>query len=269
MGKIIAIASQKGGVGKTTTALNLGYCLTRFGSKVLLIDGDPQGGMSVSSNLAAQTNLGLLNLIKNTAKANEIVFTTRDKTMGVVGLGRLQPDDVLLLENEARTGNLGMLIQTLTKGYDYVLLDTPSGIGGLPAALLSIGSSVMMMINCRAISLKTIPLFLKLVKTIQGEHNPKLEFEGVVICMFDSKSAVERQILTQIKEAFPADAFFKTMIPYNEFYEKASLNSVPVALMPDGLKAARPYFELAMELKERETMKERGGEVDEQIVGLF
>jgi len=124
MGKIIAIASQKGGVGKTTTALNLGYCMTRFGSKVLLIDGDPQGGMSIASNLSTQTNLGLMNLVKNTAKANEIVLTTRDKTMGILGLGRLQPDDVLLLENEARTGNLGMLIRTLTKGYDYIIIDT-------------------------------------------------------------------------------------------------------------------------------------------------
>jgi len=85
----------------------------------------------------------------------------------------------------------------------------------------------------------------------------------------DEKSAVERQILGQIKEVFPADAFFKTMIPYNEYYESASLHSVPVALMPGGLQAARPFFELAMELKEKESKKKRGGEADEHIVGLF
>jgi chromosome partitioning protein len=269
MTKIIAIASQKGGVGKTTTTLNLGHSLTRFGSKVMLVDCDPQGGMTIASNLANQTNLGLMNLLKNDARPEEIIFTTRDKTMAVVGLGNLQPDDVLLLENEARGGTFGMLLKTIISGYDYVLIDSPSGVGSLTASLLSISDSVIITINCRVISLKTIPLFLKLLKTIKGEFNPKLELEGVAITMYDEKSRVEKQILGEIRKTFPPDAFFQTIIPYSEFYEMASLHAVPIALMPNGLQAARPYFELAMEIRERETKAKTGGHGDDEIMGLF
>jgi chromosome partitioning protein len=272
MGKIIAIASQKGGVGKTTTALNLGHSLSRFGSKVMLVDCDPQGGMTIASNLVGQTNLGLVNLLKNSVKAEDIIFSTRDKTMGVVGLGQLQPEDVLLLENEARNGTFGMLLQSLASGYDYIILDSPAGVGGLPASLLSISSSVIITINCRVISLKTIPLFLKLIKDIKSELNPKLELDGVVITMYDEKKALEKQILGEIKKAFPPHVFFQTVIPYSEHYELASLHAVPVALMPNGLQAARPYLEMAMELKEKETKAKTaktGGQGDSEIMGLF
>jgi chromosome partitioning protein len=271
MGKIITVASQKGGVGKTTTTLNLGFSLTRFNAKVMLVDGDPQGGMAIASNLVKQTDLGLVHLLKNTVKAEEIVFSTKDRTMGVVGLGNLQPEDVLFLEHEARNGTLGMLLQSLARGYDYVFIDAPSGVGGIPASLLSISDSVLIIVNCRALSLKTIPMFLKLVKEIKSLHNPRLELEGVIITMYNEKSNVEKQILGEIRKSFPPQAFFQTLIPYSEYYEEASLHSVPVALMPQGLKAARPYIEIAMELKEREARlkKNAGDRDDEEIMGLF
>jgi len=269
MGKIIAIASQKGGVGKTITALNLGHCMSRLGSKVMLIDGDPQGAMGITSNLSKKTELGLMNLLKNTAKPEDIIFTTKEKTMSVVWLGSLQPADVLLLEDEARNGTFGMLIRSLTEGYDYVIIDSPSGVGGIPASLLSISDGVILTLNCRAISLKTIPLFLRLTKSIQEPHNPKLALEGVLITMFDSKNEMEQQILAEIKKCLPADAFFKTMIPYDEYYEKASFHSVPIAMMPKGVQSARPFFELALELKEKELLVEKEEVGDEDIVGLF
>lgn len=269
MGKIITVASQKGGVGKTTSALNLGYCLSRYGSRVMLIDGDPQGGMAIASNLTRQTDKGLIHLMKNTATPDEIIVNTRDKTMSVVGLGIIHPTDVLLLENEARNGTLGMLLQSLTKGYDYIIIDAPAGVGALPASLLSISHSVILTINCRSISLKTLPLFLKLFKTIQQEHNNYLVFEGVLITMIDQRNEIEKQILGEIRKRFPADAFFKTMIPYDEFFERASLHSVPIALMPQGVQAAKPYFELALEIKAKELLTNQGGESDEAILGLF
>ncbi len=269
MGKIITIASQKGGVGKTTTALNLGHSLSRFGSRVLLIDGDPQGGMAIASNLSKQTKRGIITMLKESCPPQEIIFTTRDKTMGVVGLGETSPEDVLFLEKEARDGNFGMLIQSLTNGYDYTIIDAPAGVGSIPASLLNVSDSVILVINCRAISLKTIPIFLKLVKSIKEGHNPKLLFDGVVITMLDQRIGVEKQILQQIKSTFPEDAFFKTMIPFDEYFEKAGLYSVPVALMPGGMDAARPYVDLAMELKAKEAKTQKGDEEYEDIVGLF
>jgi len=271
MGKIITIASQKGGVGKTTTTLNLGFSLTRFGSKVMLIDGDPQGGMAIASNLIKQTQNGLIHLLKDEVKAEDVIFSTRDRTMGVVGLGNLQPDDVILLENEARSGTFGMLLQSLSKSYDYVLIDSPSGVGGIPASLLSVSDSVLIVVNCRVLALKTIPLLLRLIKSIKANHNSKLDLEGVVISMFNEKSKVEQQILGEIRKVFPPQAFFQSIVPFNEYFEEASMHSVPVALMPDGLKLARPYVEIAMELKEKDAKQKinRGGQGDEEIMGLF
>jgi chromosome partitioning protein len=268
MGRIITVASQKGGVGKTTTTLNLGYCLSRYGSRVMIIDGDPQGGMAIASNLIKQTDKGLINLLKNETKTEDIIIGTRDKTMSVVGLGSLTPADIILLESEARTGTFGMLLKSITSGYDYIIIDAPAGVGVLPASLLSISDSVILTVNCRAISLKTIPLFLKLIKTIKEEHNQQLAFEGVLVTMFAQRIETEKQILGEIRKRFPADAFFKTMIPYNELFERASLNSVPVAMMPQGIQAARPYFELALEIKDKELHGKEGAN-DENIVGLF
>jgi chromosome partitioning protein len=164
-----------------------------------------------------------------------------------------------------------MLLQSLAKEYDYMLIDAPSGVGGIPASLLSISDSVLIIVNCRVLSLKTIPLFLKLVKDIKAHHNSRLDLEGVVITMYNEKSNVEKQILGEIKKAFPPQAFFQALVPFNEYFEEASMHSVPVALMPDGLKVARPYVEIAMELKEKEAKQKinRGGQGDEEIMGLF
>jgi chromosome partitioning protein len=269
MSKIIAIASQKGGVGKTTTAFNLGHSLTRFGSKVMLIDCDPQGGMTIATNLSKQTKLGLIDLLKDSSNPEDIICITKDKTMAVLGLGTLQPEDVLLLENEARSGTFGMLLQSLTKDYDYAVLDSPSGVGALPASLLSISDSVIITINCRVISLKTIPLFLKLIKDIKKEHNKKLDLEGVLITMYDEKNPMEKQILGEIKKMFPKHVFFQTIIPYSEDYEMASLHSIPAAMLPNGLRTARHYFEMALEIREKEKKSKTGGQSDEKIMGLF
>jgi chromosome partitioning protein len=269
MGKIIVIASQKGGVGKTTTALNLGHSLTRFGSKVMLIDCDPQGGMAIASNLVKQTNLGIIDLIKETAKAEDIICATKDKTMGVVGLGNLQPEDVLLLENEAKNGTFGMLIKSLTKDFEYAILDSPSGLGTIPASLLGVSNSVIITISCRVISLRTIPMFLKLVKNIKKEHNKNLDLEGVLITMYNDKNSMEKHMLGEIKKSFSPHVFFQSIIPYSDDFEVASLHSIPVALLPNGLRTAKAYFELAMELKEKEKRPKTGGQGDEEIMGLF
>ena len=269
MEKIITIASQKGGVGKTTIALNLAYSLGRLGSRVLLIDGDPQGGIAIASNLRGETKLGLIDLMKNNCRPEEIMKATRDDSMRIVGIGQLEPEDVFILEEEARSGSLAMMIKSLTSGFDYIVIDSPAGVGGIVSSILSISHSAMMIVNCRSISLKTIPIFLKLMKEIKAKQNPSLEFEGVVINMLNRENGLENQILEQIRQSLPSDAIFRTIVPFDEYFEKASLHAVPVALMPKGLVAAKPFFELALELKVRENKVEAGEDDGEQIMGLF
>jgi chromosome partitioning protein len=269
MGRIIAIASQKGGVGKTTTALNLGFSLSRFHGRTLLIDADPQGGMGIASNLKKRTTLGLVNFLRNECKATDIIAVTRDQTMGVVGAGVIEPEDAIFLEEQAANGNLGKAIRILAGDHVYTIVDAPAGVGGLVSSLLSISDGVLLPVTCRNITVKTLPNFLKLIRSVQQKSNPSLRLEGVVITMKDDQSATQNEILDQMKLSFPPDVFFRTVIPMDEFFEQASMRAVPVAMISGGGEIARSYLDLAMELKERELQHKTGDESDEDTVGLF
>ncbi len=269
MNKIIVIASHKGGVGKTTTVLNLGFSLSQLGQKVLIIDSDPQGGIAIASNLKKRTTLGVINLLKNNARRKDVLIPTRDKTMSVVGMGAVDPEDVLLLEKEALRGNLGRAVQSLAKGYDYIIVDSPAGMGGLATALLTVSQGVIIPINCRSIVVKTIPGFLKLVNRVRDEFNPSLRIEGMLINMYNSNNPSETEIYNEMMEQFPPAVFFNTLIPYDERVEQASIKAIPVGLLPEASNIARAYIDLATEFKIREIQENRGGVVDEYAEGLF
>jgi chromosome partitioning protein len=269
MRRIITIASQKGGVGKTTTALNLGYNLSRLGGRVLIVDGDPQGGITIASNLKKRTTLGIVNVLKKECRPEDIVMTTRENTLSVAGIGAMEPEDVLFFEAEAVKGSLKKLLRDLSQEYSYVIVDAPAGIGGIVTSLLSASDSVIMVVHCRTLSLKTLPSFLKLIQWVQGNHNASLQFEGIIFNMMNGKNPYELQLYDETRKMFPEEAFFRTVVPYDDLFEQASTKSVPIAMIRGGKQPGRFYMELAMELKERELKREMGGDRDEDIEGLF
>lgn len=269
MRRIITIASQKGGVGKTTAALNMGYNLSRLGGRVLVVDCDPQGGIAVASNLKKRTSKGLVNVLRNECRPSEIVMTTRENTLAIAGIGSLEPEDALYFEAESAKGRLRDLLRELASDFSYVIIDAPAGVGAIVTALLSASDSVIMVTQCRTLSLKTLPAFLKLVHWIREKKNPSLHFEGIIINMIDSQNPYELQLYDEAQKMFPPDAFFRTTIPYDRSFEQASSKAVPVSLLKGGQDAARNYMDLAMELKERELRREIGGARDEDVEGLF
>ncbi|GBC61118.1 ParA family protein [Desulfonema ishimotonii] len=268
MGKIITVASHKGGVGKTTTALNIGFSLSRFGQKVLLVDSDPQGGMTIASNLKKRTTLGMVSLLRNDVKPQEVVIPTRDGKMGVLGSGISEPEDVFLFEREARKGTLGKMITAISEGYDYTFIDAPAGVSGVTAALLGISSSVLVPISCQILAVRTLPVFLKLLQKIRRKVNPGLLLEGVVVTMIDDGEA-GAEIFREIEENFPPSVLFGNMIPFDESFEIASMKSLPVGLLPGGEEAAQAYMDLAVEFKTREMNLNKKGTRDEDAEGLF
>lgn len=267
MGKMIIVASHKGGVGKTTTTLNLGFSLSRLGQRVLLIDSDPQGGMSTASNLKRRTTKGFANLLKADATVEQVLIPTKDKRMAVLGSGVVEPEDVFLFEREARKGTFGKMIGQMSEAYDYTLVDAPAGLGTITTALMSASSSVLVPVSCNSIAVRTLPMFLKLIQRIRAKFNPNLLLEGILITMSDGGASCN-EVFQEIQTHFPPSVLFETQIPYDEAYELASLKSIPVGMLTGGEESAQIYMNLAMELKMREMSGSRKEKTDEDE-GLF
>ncbi len=269
MGKIIMIASQKGGVGKTTVAFNLSYSLGKMGNSILLIDGDPQGGIAIASNLKERTKLGILDIINGKCNPEEAVQKTKDDSMSILGIGELSSTDISLLEDKARSGELGSIIKELSTLYQYVVIDTPAGVGVIVSSLMRVTDEIITVINSRSFSLKSLPIFLRMIKEIKENHNKDLDLNGVIINMFRSDSEFEKNILEQIKKIFPKEIFYNTIIPFSNHFEKASIYSVPISMISRGNVASRPFIELAIELKEREINNITGDNNEDPSMGLF
>lgn len=269
MGRILTVSSQKGGVGKTTTALNLAYTLGRLGNRALVVDTDPQGGMALASNLRKKTTLGLAQYLRGEAQADEILSPTKDGALNIIGAGVNEASDILTIEDASRDGRLEEALRALTVGFDYVFLDAPAGIGSTVIADFGVSDGVILMLQCRSLLLKSLPIFLKLMRQVRSERNPRLQLEGALVTMWKGDDPLEREILEDLTRSVPEALFFRTVIPYDDHFEQASIRAVPMILLPDGRDTARPYLELAMEMKERELLRGMGGSKDEHTEGLF
>lgn len=269
MGRIITVASAKGGVGKTTTVLNLGYGLSRFAGRVLLVDADPQAGLANASNVRAKNPKGLVELVLDQAGVEDAITTTRDPNLCLTGFGDPDDDALVAFERAASAGRLADAVGRLGLGFDYVLVDAPAGLSGVTRALLEASGGLLIPVQARSLAVKTLPALLRLFQVVRQSANPALELEGVVLTMLDYVSSAEHEISQSIRETLPTGALLRTVIPRNGQFERASMEALPVALLPDAERAAKSYLDLALELKSRElsrlpTDKENAGEL-----GLF
>ena len=216
MGRVIAIVNQKGGVGKTTTAVNLSSALARIGRKILLIDIDPQGnatsGLGVDKN-GLEANLydmflGVFNL------SSVIVGSVQESLWVAPSNSDLVGVEVELANTPGRELRLKSQIERIRSQFDYIFLDCPPSLGILTINALVASDSVLVPLQCEYYALEGISSLMHTVALARNELNPHLELEGVVLTMYDGRTNLARQVGTEARKYF-GDAVFQTMIPRN------------------------------------------------------
>jgi chromosome partitioning protein len=250
MGKTVAITNQKGGVGKTTTAINLTACLAEIGKKVLLIDLDPQGNTTSGLGRKAESLTIYESLMGSTTLAKAIVQTS------VPGLSlapadiRLAGADLELKDVDAREYRLKRIVQTIEGEYDFIFIDCPPSLGLLTVNALTAAQRVLVPIQCEYYALEGVTSLLNSVERVKRSFNPGLDIEGVLLTMLDGRTNLGLQVVDSVKKHF-RNKVFSTAIPRNVRLGEAPSHGLPIHEYDTHSQGAEAYRQLALEFLER------------------
>ncbi len=253
MGKIIAIANQKGGVGKTTTSVNLAASLGVLEKKVLLIDADPQANATSGLGIDVEAvEQGTYQLLEHTAKAKDVIIRTSSPNLDIIPAHiDLVAIEIELVDKENREYMLKQALDGLADDYDYILIDCAPSLGLLTLNALTAAHSVLIPIQCEYFALEGLGKLLNTVKSVQKIHNPDLDIEGLLLTMYDSRLRLSNQVVEEVKKHFD-EMVFKTIIQRNVRLSEAPSYGESIISYDAGSKGANNYLSLAQELIEKQ-----------------
>ena len=256
MGKIISFSNQKGGVGKTTTCVNMAAFLAAQGKKVLIVDMDPQGNATtgLGFNKSAIKN-SVYNVLIDETPAKDAILPTKIDGLYLLPSGiDLAGAEVELVYIKNREKRLNEALKKVVKQYDYIAIDCPPSLGLLTINALSASDSIIIPIQCEYFALEGLSQLMNTIKLVIKHLNPKLEIEGVSLTMYDSRALVSRQIAEEIRKFF-GKKVFKTVVPRNIRVSEAPSHGLPVMLHDPRCNGAKAYVALADEFLQRENKK--------------
>ena len=252
MSKIIALANQKGGVGKTTTSMNLAASLATLEKRVLLIDADPQANASSGLGVdSSQVDCTIYNCLTDDVEVREAIYCTDVENLDILPSHiDLVGAEIEMLNRKQRERILRNLLQPLLSDYDYILIDCSPSLGLITVNALTAADSVIIPVQCEYFALEGISKLLNTIKIIKAKLNPSLEIEGFLLTMYDSRLRLANQIYDEVKRHF-RELVFKTVIQRNVRLSEAPSHGLPALHYDADSIGARNYLALAQEIVEK------------------